>query len=176
MRVRAFLAASALLLPGVGATQVPPVRTQVMTIDQEIKAFYDAAVELSRRTDPSKKELDRFHTAATRAGRTATSVHKYADVVLKRGYALADDVRKTRGRISAMQYADYRRILEGIENDLDKIDGTGTSAAGDPAPGTLGECWKSCNDAVGPGFGGGKGFDRFGCKAGCIITKLPPGK
>jgi beta-lactam-binding protein with PASTA domain len=173
MKIKLFLTSLAIIVSGLTIGQVRPIRAKVAVSNPEIKAFYDAAISVNNEKGRVLNELKKKEKSAKTA--VAKRHYSWADIVLKRGYSLTDEIKKTKGNISTTQYADFQRKLQDIETELDKIAGSGTSASGNPAPGTLGECWKSCNDAVGPGFGKGKGFDRFTCKAGCIITKLPPG-
>lgn len=150
-----------------------PLRAKVNISNPEIKSFYDAAVSVSSQEGRTMAELKKKEKLATT--NCERLYYSWADIVLKRGYTIAKEVKKTKGNISTAQYTEFQRKLQENEVELDKIVESGTSAYGDPAPGTLGECWKSCDDAVGSGFGKGKGLNRFACKAGCIITKLPPG-
>jgi hypothetical protein len=45
-----------------------------------------------------------------------------------------------------------------------------------PGKGTQGACFKSCDDAYGSGFGKGKGWNRFWCKASCFKINVNVGK
>ncbi len=150
-----------------------PIRAKVNISDPEIKSFYDAAVSVSNQEGRIMAELKKKEKSATTD--TEKRYYSWADIVLKRGFAIAKEVKKLKGDFTRIRYDEIKRKLQDNEEELDKIAGSGTSAYGDPALGTLGECWKSCDDAVGSGWGQGKGFNRFACKAGCIITKLPPG-
>lgn len=96
--------------------------------------------------------------------------------VLEAGKKLAAQVEASGAKMTTAQYATYQSQLSKVEIDLNKILGNSTvPTSGAPAPGTVGECHKSCHDAFGNGFGGGKGWNRFVCKLGCIKINLPGG-
>jgi hypothetical protein len=165
-----MMTAAFLFLGGAVFGQVREVQLQAVSANTEIADFYQAALKALNQERSVMNSLQKKIRVATDDAEKRH--YSWGNITLKRGYALAKEVKKTKGMISTAKYAEFQRKLGEVETDLDKLSGT-SSAAGDPAPGTLGECWKSCNDAVGKGFGGGKGFDRFACKAGCIITNYP---
>jgi hypothetical protein len=143
----------------------------------DIQEFYQeaskVAAEKERAIPALLQHRNRANTSMIQNSKHA-SVARYSNVIIK-GYKLADDVKAAGTYMNSRQYTMYLRKLASLLQQLDRIMANDPAMAGDPKPGTLGECWKSCDDAVGGGFGGGKGWNRFTCKSGCIITKLPPG-
>jgi len=76
---------------------------------------------------------------------------------------LASRAQQAGARMTAEQYETMQRELAKLETDLDKLLGTSGSA-----------CPKSCRDAFGDGHPGGKGWNRFVCKLGCIKINSRP--
>lgn len=173
MKLQILFTSIAVLFFSIADSQVRPTKMKVVAVNPEIKEFYEEAIVASSKARSTTAEM-KNKARLTRNEEEKARV-TFSNIVLKRGFKLAGEVKKTKGRISADQYASFKRQLEEVEADMNKIEGGGTTAAGDPKPGTMGECFKSCDDYGGGGFGGGKGWKRFTCKAACIIVKLPPG-
>jgi hypothetical protein len=149
------------------------IKAKTVTVNTEVKDFYEAAVEVSSNERSTLYEMKKKARLATDDSQKRSI--SFANITLKRGFALAGEVARTKGKISSSQYSSFQRELGGVDADLNKIGASGTNASGNPEPGTMGSCFKSCDDYGGSGFGGGKGWKRFTCKAACVVTKLPPG-
>jgi len=94
---------------------------------------------------------------------------------LKKAQTLSAQVQRAGAGMNDQKYQGFQSKLRSLEAELNKIAENQSSSAGDPKPGTVGECHKSCHDAFGDGFGGGKGWNRFVCKVGCIKVSFPGG-
>lgn len=85
--------------------------------------------------------------------------------VIEAARKLAAKVKRSGANMSSSQLEGYKRELGKLETDLDKILGNSTvPTAGSQTPHT---CHGKCA-ADFPGWGGGKGWQRFICKLGCI--------
>lgn len=99
------------------------------------------------------------------------AARSFANTLVK-AQKLANEVDSL-GNLTAASYKRYQSMLSELELQLDdhRVGGGSTSQT-EPKPGTQGECFKSCDDAYGKGFGGGKGWNRFWCKASCIKINI----
>lgn len=145
---------------------------QMVRMPSETESFYQGAkkvVEQKRNIPINMRHRDRLVN-----GNSQTQWQQFVPLI-NRGYRLAEKVHEEGAAMDSRTYQSYLRQLQSILTRMDQLQMKLEPATDEPKPGTLGECWKSCQDAVGSGFGGGKGWNRFTCKTGCIITKLPPG-
>lgn len=132
----------------------------------ETAEFVRAAKEAQEEIAGLLPAVQKVRDAATRAQHVR---------MLESAQKLAAQVVRSGANMTTAQYANYQSQLSKVEIDLNKILGNSTVPTGAPAPGTVGACHKSCHDAFGNGLGGGKGWNRFVCKLGCIKINLPGG-
>ena len=85
--------------------------------------------------------------------------------VLSEARTLAAKVKKAGPNMSDSQYQGFQRELQTLGGKLDRIAASMGSTNG-PAG-----CMTECDGAY-PGWGGGKGWNRFWCKAACIKIKV----
>ena len=85
--------------------------------------------------------------------------------ILSEAHTLAGKVEKAGPNMSDSQYQLFQRELQGLGAKLDKLNSQIPATAG-PAG-----CMTECDGAY-PGWGGGKGWNRFWCKAACIKLKV----
>jgi len=88
--------------------------------------------------------------------------------ILTEARNLAAKVERAGPKMSDSQYQGFQRELQTLAGKLDKLDSQLPSTAG-PAG-----CMKECDGAY-SGWGGGKGWNRFWCKAACIKVKVGKG-
>lgn len=86
--------------------------------------------------------------------------------VLADARTLAAKVEKAGSKMTESQYQGFQRELQALCVRLDKIDSQSGGTAGGPAG-----CMQEC-DAAYPGWGGGKGWNRFWCKTACLKIKI----
>ena len=80
---------------------------------------------------------------------------------------LAAQVERVGANMSDTQYKTFQRNLQSLCASLDRIDTMPTANQG-PAG-----CMTECDDAY-SGWGGGKGWNRFWCKAAFLKIKVGP--
>lgn len=98
--------------------------------------------------------------------RTKTETDRSLVRLVKRGQDLVNRVVERGPGISAKEASSYDAQMRMIVGQIDKL--TSGSVAGDTSG-----CIKGC-DTNYKGWGKGKGWNRFWCKAGCIKVKVGP--
>lgn len=147
-------------------------QAEMINVSEVVSAFSEGANDVLEQRERIPSYISHRDRLVTKGN--GTSMTDMLPLV-QEGYALAEKVRAHGNSLTIPFYQTYMRELRTILRKMNKLQREMEPSRGEPKPGTLGECWKSCDDAVGSGFGGGKGWNRFACKSGCIITKLPPG-
>lgn len=84
--------------------------------------------------------------------------------LIKRGHSIIDRAVERGVAMSATEAADYDKQMRTVVEQMDKLS-AGASAEGPAA------CFKECDKAY-PGWGKGKGWNRFWCKVPCLKVKV----
>jgi hypothetical protein len=128
----------------------------------------------ARKTVPGRKATAPVYRWATEASRklldaaqlqrleTRTRQQAEAKRLCSQGQALVKQVLATRGNIGFDQAQAFEVKMEGIVGGLDRLAWGGSSGSG------IAGCMQDCGNAF-PGTGGGNGWNRFVCKAACLV-------
>ncbi len=92
--------------------------------------------------------------------------------LVEQGRRLNDEILRTGRRMTRAQAQSYERRMRRLVGTMDRK--TGKACNGKPKKGTLASCMCECDEAY-QGWGGGKGWNRFVCKSGCIVAKTRGG-
>lgn len=85
--------------------------------------------------------------------------------MLKKAIPLINRVVQRGAGMSAREAASYDAQMQSVVEQLDKLTADINPAADTP------KCMSGC-DTTYPGWGKGKGWNRFWCKVGCIKVKV----
>ena len=97
--------------------------------------------------------------------RTKTETDRSLVRLVKRGHAIVNRVIERGAGMSAKEAASYNAQMRIVVGQIDKL------TAGTDAKEGVSGCMKGC-DGTYKGWGKGKGWNRFWCKAGCIKIKV----
>jgi len=114
----------------------------------------------------ASQSVQRAQTQMAKVGKTDTSTPagKKAKQLIARGKMMQNRIRAAKGKPLSKQQANQ---LQALIKQMDQ-----TARAG---KGTQGACFRSCDNAYGSGFGGGKGWNRFWCKGSCFKINVNVG-
>lgn len=87
--------------------------------------------------------------------------------LIKRGYAIINQAAARGAGMSAREAANFDTQMHGLMDQIDKL----TAAGGGTTATDVPDCMVKCDGAY-PGWGKGKGWNRFWCKVGCIKIKV----
>lgn len=126
-------------------------------------------INLQSMSSPIFRSAQLAQPQIAKVGRTdrSTMAGKKAGQLIAKGRLMQQKIIASQGKpLPARQL----NALQALILEMDQ-------AAAKPGNGTQGACFKSCDDAYGSGFGGGKGWNRFWCKASCfkINVNVGPG-
>ena len=79
----------------------------------------------------------------------------------KRGKSIIDRVIATGETMSKQQAVEFDKQMQLVVEQMDKADDGKTTS----------DCFAGC-DKTYPGWGGGKGWNRFWCKVGCLTIEI----
>jgi hypothetical protein len=128
---------------------------------------HDKWVPILSMSSPVFKSVQQAESQLAKVGRTDTSTRagRKASRLIAHGKRLQRQLMASKGKPMSQQ---QMGSLKALIMEMDQ-------AAGKPASGSQGECFQSCDDAYGKGFGGGKGWNRFWCKASCFKINVNVG-
>ncbi len=155
-------------LPGVsikhGCTSLPPIIVSKPNDDRERpsagqKILQNSLVE--RAADAQRSRGYRLATRRHQATEGDTALRQLIDKAVQ----LNQEILRLGKQMSPEEARTYERRMQGLIQRMDQM-----SKKKGPAP-----CMKECDKAY-PGWGKGKGWNRFWCKAACLVAAVKSNK